>query len=115
MLCLQWTLDSCIMSCVYAWLLPSKLVYLNSLSAAGTVNHSFPLGGGVLQYVLFSNIEHTGVSPVSSENRRSGVQCESDFNDEKEMYWNNHRKSLTGKKSKSSQKPFFCMCKMCCL
>lgn len=73
------------------------------------------MGGGVLQYVLFSNTEHAGVSPVNSENRRSGVQCESDFNDEKEMYWNNHRKSFTVKKSKSSQKPLFCMCKICCL
>lgn len=52
-LCLQWTLPSwagCIMSCICAWLLQSKIVYLNSHSVvSGIVNQGFTLGGAIWQ------------------------------------------------------------------
>lgn len=55
-LCLQWTLPSwmgCIISCICAWSLQSKIVYLSSHSAvSGIVNQGITLGGGILQKVL---------------------------------------------------------------
>lgn len=92
------------MSCIYAWLLQSKIVYLSSHSAvSGIVNQGFTLEGVYCsKFCLFSNTEHSGASPVNLQKKRSRVQCEFDFNNEKEMYLNNYRKSFTVKMSKSS-------------
>lgn len=81
-LCLRWTLrrwTGCIMSCIYAWLLPSKLVYLNSLVCYWDYKSQFPLGRGctAVRSVCFPTLSTLGLALWTQ--RTGGVEFSADL------------------------------------